>query len=86
MDPLTGALVASAVAWASILLALRVPLDRWVDPRGLRLVGGATLALLALGALGLPVPARLPLALLAAGILALALARAVRAAGARGGG
>lgn len=68
MDPLTGTLVALAVAWASILAAIFLPLDRWIPAQRFRLVGALTLALLALVPLGVPLPPGVPLAVLVVGL------------------
>ncbi|MEK6984781.1 MAG: hypothetical protein AABX89_00135 [Candidatus Thermoplasmatota archaeon] len=68
MDPLVGALVASAVAWLSIVAAAVFPVR--MDLGLLRLLGAISIALLGLAAFGLPVPGWLSLAVLAAGIVA----------------
>lgn len=68
MDVLTGALLAAAVGWASVLAAIALPLDRLARPEHLRVAGALTLALIAAGALGASYPAWLPLAFLAGGI------------------
>lgn len=67
MDPLTGAVVAAAVAWVSILLVAVLPVRRDVVRR-MRGAGALSLAFVGLGAFGLPVPAWVPLFVLAAGI------------------
>lgn len=54
MDALTGALLASTVAWASILLARHVPFERALGERGLRHVAAASLAIVGLVLLGAP--------------------------------
>jgi hypothetical protein len=61
LHPLAGLAVALLVAWASILIAIRLPIDRFVDGRHLRIGGAAALAILALRILGAPIPAALPL-------------------------
>lgn len=63
-----GALVALIVGWASILAAIRLPLDRWIHPRGLRRAGGGALAVLALHVLGAPVAPSVALAVLVLGV------------------
>lgn len=78
MDVLTGALVAGAIGWASVLAAIALPLDRLARPEHLRLAGAATLALLAASVLGARLPVWLPLAVLAAGVVLAAWARRVR--------
>ena len=65
MEPVVGAAVAAAVAWASILAASLAPAHR-LDPRALRLGGGLSLAAVGLALLGVPLPGWLP-ALLAVG-------------------
>ena len=82
MEPVVGAVVAAAVAWASILAAGLAPAGR-LDPRALRLGGGLSLGAIGLAMLGLPIPAWLPV-LLAAGAVAagiLLARRGVKAAG-----
>lgn len=61
-------LVAVAAAWASVLVAIALPLERWVDLRGLRLAGAASLATVAARVLGVPLPPEAPLVVLAAGL------------------
>lgn len=72
MDPLSAALVAAGAAWLSIFAAAHLPASR-LDLRAVRLTGAASLALLGLAALGLPVPAWAPVAVLAAGMAGTAL-------------
>lgn len=84
---MTGALLASAVAWASILAARRLPLERAFGEAGLRVVAASSLAVVGLVLLGVPLGAGGAWALLA---LAAAAALAVRrfrhdAASSRGG-
>lgn len=76
MDPVTGALVAAAIAWASILLARRVPLERAFGARGLRLLAAGSLVVLGLGLVGLRMGPWGWVALLALAF-ALALAKAI---------
>jgi hypothetical protein len=59
MDSLTGAAIAAAVAWASILLAALLPIPAHAFER-LRWVGGATIGLVALAMVGVTVPGYLP--------------------------
>lgn len=66
MDPLLGALVAAGVAWVSIALAAVLPLP--VPVHRLRWAGAASLALVGLIAMGVPLLAWMPLAVLAAGL------------------
>lgn len=68
MDPLLGALVAAGVAWLSIALAALLPLP--VPVERLRWAGACSIALVGLMALGVPLPAWSPLAVLAGGLLA----------------
>ncbi len=68
MDPLTGAAVAAAVAWISILVAVLIPSRRPLPREPLRAVAGLTLALFALLLLGVPAPGTLPLGFLAGGL------------------
>ena len=69
MDGLTGALVAALVGWLSIVAASLLRLPGPVLAR-LRVAGGASLAGIALALLGVPVPAWVPVALLAGGVAA----------------
>lgn len=79
MDPLTGALAAVAIGWSTILAAIALPVDRWVDPARLRVVGALTLGLLGASALGARVPPALTLGVLVGGLaLAAWSARAAR--------
>lgn len=55
MDPVTGALLASAVAWGSILAARHVPLERAFGARGLRILAALALGFLGISLLGVPV-------------------------------
>lgn len=66
MDSLTGAVVAAAAAWASILLAAVLPIPAFAFAR-LRWVGGAAIGLVALALVGVPVPGYLPPAALIGG-------------------
>lgn len=79
MDVLTGALLAGAVGWASVLAAIALPLDRLARPEHLRAVGAITLALIAAGALGASLPTWLPLAFLGGGVAVAAWARQAEA-------
>ncbi len=71
MDPVTGALIATGVAWLSIWIAISLPevKRRKPHPKHVRLVGAATIALFALQVLGLPVPIWAPLAVLGGGLV-----------------
>lgn len=72
MDSLTGAIVAAAVAWASILLAALLPIPSYAFAR-LRWVGGIAIGLVALALVGLPVPGYVaPVALVGGSIAAFA--------------
>lgn len=66
MDSVVGAVIAAAVAWASILLAAVLPIPAFAFER-LRWVGGAAIGLVALALVGMPVPGYLPPATLGAG-------------------
>ena len=66
MDSLTGAAIASAVAWASIVVAAVVKVPQPLLAR-LRIVGAASMAALGLAILGLPVPGWVPASILVAG-------------------
>lgn len=66
MDSLTGAIIAAAVAWASILVAAVLPIPAYAFAR-LRWVGGVAIGLVALALVGLPVPEYVPPAALAGG-------------------
>lgn len=78
MDPLLGAATAALVAWLSILAAVYLPVGRLDSPRA-RQLGAASLLLVGLGVLGLPVPPWLPVAVLGLGAAGLAVARVVKA-------
>lgn len=66
MDSLTGAAVAAVAAWLSVLAAVFLPVpDAWF--RRLRLVGAASIALVGLTLVGVPLPAVAPAAVLAVG-------------------
>jgi hypothetical protein len=66
MDPIVGAAIAVGAAWLSIVIALALP---WRPPvAGLRRAGGAALGVVALMVWGVPVPAWVPLVVLALGI------------------
>lgn len=82
MDPVAGAIVAAAVAWLSIIAAAVFPVR--MDLGLLRLLGAISIALLGLAALALPVPGWLPLAVLAAGIVAALAAPRLRRASSKG--
>ena len=69
MDTLTGALVAAAVAWVSIVLAAFVP-AHWIDATRLRWVGAGSIALIGAAALGVPLAPAVPLAFLGGGVVA----------------
>lgn len=57
MEAVTGALLAAGVAWASILAARRLPLERAFGENGLRLLAAASLAVIGLHLVGVPVGA-----------------------------
>jgi hypothetical protein len=67
VDPLLGGLVAAGVAWLSIAVAALLPVP--VPVRRLRWAGALSIALVGLLAMGLPIPAWLPVGALAAGLL-----------------
>ncbi|MEK6975781.1 MAG: hypothetical protein AABY18_05515 [Candidatus Thermoplasmatota archaeon] len=69
MDSLTGAAIAAAVAWLSILLAAVLPIPAFAFQR-LRWVGGGAIGLVALAVVGVPVPGYLPPVTLGAGAAA----------------
>lgn len=69
MDSLTGAIIAAAVAWASILLAAVLPIPGYAFTR-LRWVGGVAIGLVALALVGLPVPGYLTPVVLVGGAIA----------------
>ena len=71
MTTTTGVLVALLVAWASVLIATRVPITRLVTRRQLKGVAGATLGTLGLILLGLPLPHVAPLVVLLGGLVLL---------------
>lgn len=79
MDPLTAALLAGLVAWISIYVVVRAPRVP-VDIQGLRRVGAATIAVLGLQVLGVPLPASAPLLILLGGVLAVVQIRGAAAA------
>lgn len=72
MESLTGAAIAAAAAWLSVLAAVFLPVpDAWF--RRLRWVGAASIAVVGLTLAGVPLPSAAPAAvLLAGGVLALA--------------
>lgn len=78
MDPVTGALVAAAVGWTSILAVVVAPIDRVVAPERLRAVGALTLGLVGLSALGVPLPDATPIGLMTVGLLGAALETPLR--------
>lgn len=78
MDPVTGALVAAAVGWASIVAVVVAPLERIIAPERLRAVGAVTLALVGLSALGAPLPDVTPIGLMTVGLFGAALERPLR--------
>lgn len=67
MDPLTTAALAGLVGWLSIAVVVHAPRGR--SAPGLRRWGAVTIALLGASVLGVPMPAWLPLAVLAGGVL-----------------
>lgn len=78
MDPVTGALVAAAVGWASIVAVVVAPLERVIAPERLRAVGALTLGLVGLSALGAPLPDATPIGLMTVGLVGAALERPLR--------
>lgn len=79
MEPWVGGLIAAAVAWASILLVIRLP-SRDLDVDKLRLVGSITIGLFGLQVLGLPIPGWAPLVVFAFGF-AVVLAQSISSGG-----
>ena len=71
MDAVTGALVAAAVAWASIWIVVTLPDRPWlsIDGLSMRIAGAGGIALVALGLLGIPLPAWLPLLWMGGGLV-----------------
>jgi hypothetical protein len=67
MDSFVGALLAAAVGWTSIVLASVAPVSRDRLP-ALRLAGGASLGLVALVVVDVPVPSWLGLLVIAIGL------------------
>lgn len=66
MDSLTGAAIAAAAAWLSVLAAVFLPVpDAWFQR--LRWVGAASIALVALTILGVPLPTHAPVVVLTVG-------------------
>lgn len=66
MDSLTGAAIAAAAAWLSVLAAVFLPVpDAWF--RRLRGVGAASIAVVGLTLVGVPLPATAPAIVLAVG-------------------
>jgi hypothetical protein len=70
-----GGLVALAVGWGSILVAVRLPVERWLRAQDLRRAGGASLTALGLLVLGVPIPTWGPLVVLVGGVMIGALRR-----------
>ena len=69
MDSLTGAAIAAAAAWLSVVAAVFLPVpDAWFQR--LRWVGAASIAVVGLTLLGVPIPALAPAVLLACGAVA----------------
>jgi hypothetical protein len=66
VDSLLGALVAAGVAWFSITLAAVLPIP--IPLHRLRWAGAASLALVGLIAMGVPLPTWAPLAVLVVGL------------------
>jgi hypothetical protein len=66
VDSLTGAAIAAGAAWLSVLAAVFLPVpDAWFQR--LRLVGAASLAVVGLTLVGLPIPPAAPAVVLAVG-------------------
>jgi hypothetical protein len=69
VDSLTGAVVAAAAAWLSIVAAILLPVpERWFQR--LRWVGAASLSVVGLTLIGAPLPPAAPAVVLGAGALA----------------
>ncbi len=67
MDSLTGALVAAGAAWLSIVAAIVLPVpEAWFQR--LRWVGAASIGVIGLTLVGLPLPALAPAVVLATGL------------------
>ncbi len=74
MDPVTAALVAALIGWISILLVVRLPAPRRnLSASGVRRVGAAAIAAMALAAFGLPIPMWVPLLVFLGGLATLLL-------------
>jgi hypothetical protein len=73
VDSLTGAVVAAAAAWLSIVAAVLLPVpERWFQR--LRWVGAASIAVVGMTLVGVPLPPAAPAVVLGAGTaVALAL-------------
>ena len=67
MDSLTGALVAAGAAWLSIVAAIFLPIPEALFQR-LRWVGAASIAVVGLTLVGLPLPPLAPALVLAVGL------------------
>ena len=66
MDSLTGAAIAAAAAWLSVLAAVFLPVpDAWF--RRLRWVGAASIAVVGLTLVGVPLPNAAPAVVLVVG-------------------
>lgn len=70
VDPLAGALVAALAGWLSILVAVHAP-SLGLPVKRLRVLGGLTIGLFGLLVLGVPMPAYLPVAVFAGGVIVL---------------
>ena len=69
MDSLTGAFVAAGAAWLSILAAILLPVpEAWFQR--LRWVGAASIGVIGLTLVGMPLPAVAPAVVLVAGLAA----------------
>lgn len=66
MEAWIGGIVAAGIAWASILLVIRLP-SQDIDVDKLRLIGAVTIALFGLQVLGLPIPGWAPLVVFGVG-------------------
>jgi hypothetical protein len=68
MDSLTGAVIAAGAAWLSIVAAVLLPVpEAWFQR--LRLVGAASIGVVGLTLLGVPLPAMAPAIVLGVGVL-----------------
>ncbi|MEA3136733.1 MAG: hypothetical protein QOC71_1014 [Thermoplasmata archaeon] len=72
MDSLTGALVAAGAAWLSIIAAILLPVpEAWFQR--LRWVGAASIGVVGLTLVGMPLPPGAPAVVLVMGVAAVVL-------------